>query len=252
MAIKNRTEAITEVNNVIVPTVTNAAHRTLLNESILNSVVFEKDVIASETPVAGAVTIDYANKDLATVTTAVDLAVSFTNLENGAVKYLEVTKAAANVISFVGALDIVQNRYYVNTVLTSICYRISNKNGIVRVEGMFAPSTSTFQTLSIYSGFTGTVKYRENLFTGKIEIELDLTLATFNSSAAFLLPSGIKPNRDLSFTPSYVGAIGSGVVSNPLTGIIYTSTGIAHIHVYNQLLVAQRVVCNFDYYKTLP
>lgn len=136
MAIKNRTEAIADVNTTIVPTVTNSAHRGLLNNSILNSVVFEKDIIASETPGGGAVTIDYSNKDLAQVTTATDLTVSFTNLENGSVKYLEVTKAATNVISFSGAIDVSLPKETIKTVSTLVIYRVSNKNNNICVESI--------------------------------------------------------------------------------------------------------------------
>ena len=79
----NRIEAKAAVTAAIVPAVSNAQHITLLNDEINDSTVFEKDVIASETEVGGNVTIDYSNKDTATVTTAVNLAVSFTNLERG-------------------------------------------------------------------------------------------------------------------------------------------------------------------------
>jgi hypothetical protein len=135
MAINNRAEAIIVAEDTLVPTLTLIQHKTMLNDNILNSVKFDKDVIASQTPTAGAVTIDYATKDMATVTTAVDLAVSFTNLQNGAVKYLEVTKAAANVISFVGATDMSKNNNWIlaNTV---IVYRILNKNSVIYCEAL--------------------------------------------------------------------------------------------------------------------
>ena len=136
MAVNNSTEAKAAVTSTLVPTLTLAQHKTLLNDNILNSTVFQKDVIATETPIAGAVTIDYSNKDTATVTTAVDLAVSFSNLENGAVKYLSITKVATNAISFVGATDTSIRKDYITKVSTLVVYRVSNKNGNIYVESI--------------------------------------------------------------------------------------------------------------------
>jgi len=133
MAVNNRTEAISAVNTQIVPTVEATELRTFLNDSFINSVTFDKDVIATDTPVVGAVTINFSNKDLSTVTSSVNLAVSFSNLQNGSVKYLEVIKQAANSVSFVGAVDMSKNIEWINTQ-TKILYVISNKNGIIYVE----------------------------------------------------------------------------------------------------------------------
>jgi hypothetical protein len=200
MAKNNRDEAIVEVESVLVPTLTLTQHKTLLNEKILNSTVFEKDVIASETPVAGTVTIDYEDKDTATVTTAVDLAVSFTNLENGAIKYLEVTKAAANVISLVGAVDAVNYKEYINSVLTSVCYRISNKNGVIYIEAVPELSNNSFASLTLLTGWTGTVKWRFNEFTRKVEVDFNVTFTgTPISNPIVNLLAGMTPDRNVFF-----------------------------------------------------
>ena len=133
MPINNRTEAVISVNTQLVPTISATELRTFLNDSLINSLKFDKDVIATDTPTAGAVTINFSNKDLSTVTTAVNLAVSFSNLQNGSVKYLEVIKQAANSVSFVGSVDMSKNIEWINTQ-TKILYVISNKNGIIYVE----------------------------------------------------------------------------------------------------------------------
>jgi hypothetical protein len=46
-----------------------------------------------------------------------------------------VTKQAANVISFSGAIDTTKNQYALLS-MTSVCYRVSNKNGVIYVEGL--------------------------------------------------------------------------------------------------------------------
>lgn len=132
----NRGEAQTEVTTKIVPAVTNAIHIDVLNNDILEGIVFEKDEIAIETPGGGTVTIDYSNKDTATVSVASNLAVSFTNLENGAVKYLAITKLAGNAITFSGATDVSQRKAYINDIVTVVHYEVREKNGIVTVDSI--------------------------------------------------------------------------------------------------------------------
>jgi hypothetical protein len=136
MANNNRTEAQSAVTTTLVPTITLAQHAALLNNEINTSVVFDKDVIAAETPIGGSVTVDFSNKDTATITTAVSLAVSFTGLQNGAVKYVVITKQAANVISFVGATDISARKDIINTTITYVIYKVSNKNGSISVDSI--------------------------------------------------------------------------------------------------------------------
>ena len=136
MPVNNRTEAISAANTQIVPTIEATELRIFLNDSFINSVTFDKDVIGSETPAGGAVTINFGTKDLATVTTAVNLAVSFTNLQNGSVKYLAITKQDLNAITFVGAVDVSIRKNYINSIVTVVIYSISNKNGTICVESI--------------------------------------------------------------------------------------------------------------------
>lgn len=250
MAVNNRTEAQSAVTSDIVATVTNTIHRTLLNDKILNSVVFEKDIIASETPSAGAVTIDYSNKDTATVTTAVDLAVSFSNLENGAIKYLEVTKAATNVISFVGASDHINFRDYINTVETVVVYRISNKNGVIYIEALFAPDSTSFQSLTLNTTyFSGYAKYRTNKFSGKIEIEIEVTciLVATGEKIATLNSTEI-PDRNVYFTlTDYLGVADPKIIPCRIgvtTGNIIADNG--------EMTAGRTYFAYFEYYKSLP
>ena len=136
MAVGNRTEVKAAVTAAIVPAVSNADHIALLNNEINESAVFRKDIIDSETESGGAVTIDYSDKDTATVTTAVNLAVSFTNLENGDVKYLSITKGATNTISFAGATDVTHRKSFINSIATLVVYQVSNNNGNIYVDSI--------------------------------------------------------------------------------------------------------------------
>jgi hypothetical protein len=133
----NRTEAISAVNTKMIPEIEAPELRDVLNNDMINSLSFDKDVIGSETPGGGTVTIDFSDKDTATVTTAVSLAVSFTGMQNGMVKHLVITKQAANVISFSGANDATKNQQALSS-MTEVCYRISNKDSVIYVEG-FTP-----------------------------------------------------------------------------------------------------------------
>ena len=255
MAVNNRVEAQTVVDATLVPTLTLAQHKVMVNDNILNSVVFDKDVIASETPVAGAVTIDFSDKDLATVTTAVDLAVSFTNLENGAVKYLEVTKAAANVISFVGASDMVDFREHINTVETVIVYRVSNKNGSIYVEALFTPPATTWNSVTLLSPWIGFVKYKINNITGKIAIEINVNFTGVGAGDQPLcdLPTSIQPDRYVQF--DIIRLQSTGI---PNTNPDYITKGLIASDLYwgcKIFVISKNTTygyyASFEYYKTL-
>lgn len=138
MAVKNRTEAIYAVDTKIVssPKVTNGTHRDLLNNDILNSVIFRKDVIGSQTPVGGVLVVDFETNDLVTISTSADISISFTNIENGDIKYIELWKFPANTVTFTGATDISFKKDYINTTATHVVYKVANKNGFIYVESV--------------------------------------------------------------------------------------------------------------------
>lgn len=199
MAIGNRVETQSVVTSTIVPTVTNAIHRGLLNNDILESVLFRKDVIGSETPSAGTVTVDFSDKDCATITTAVNLSISFTGLQNGDVKYIALTKGIANTVSFSGATDQTYYKNEVNTLLTYVVYQVFNKNGIIYVQAIYSPTqlvNSGFTTISsLDTGWAGTVKYRNNVISGKIEVEIDVVFGPSGGTEITTLPLAVRPDR---------------------------------------------------------
>jgi len=134
MAIGNRIETKSNVTTKIVPAVTNTIHKDLLNNDILASIEFRKDVIDTETESGGLVTVDFSDKDLATVVTTVTLTVSFTGLQNGDdAKYLEVTKTSGLSVSFSGATDVSMRKSAIDTLSVAL-YWVYQKNGNVYVD----------------------------------------------------------------------------------------------------------------------
>jgi hypothetical protein len=160
MAVNNRDEAKVRVDTVIVPKVNNVNHRGLLNDDILSSIIFRKDVILSETPAGGSVTIDYDNKDLASFTTAVNITISFTNIANGDVKYIALTKNAGNTVSFSGAFDTSPRRAYIDSTITYVVYEVANKNGNIYVRSKSVDDDENVE------GLTGGVSKVLDTYTG--------------------------------------------------------------------------------------
>lgn len=196
---KNRTELETQVDTDIVATLAIADHRTFLKDELIDSAVLRKDVIASETPGGGTVSINFANKDLATVTTTANLAVSFTGMENGDVKYLAITKNAGNTISFTGATDTSIRRTYINATALTVIYQVFYKNGVVSVQSINVQNDLDIQTnwvnASINGAFgatvTQTIKYRLNK-NGSLEITGAWTGGT-PGTRLFTLDAGYRP-----------------------------------------------------------
>lgn len=135
MANNNRIEAKAATDTSLIATLSLAQHKTYLKDEVLNGVTFDKDVIDDETPAGAALTVDFSNKDTARATVTVSTAVSFIGMQNGMVKYLVITKQAANIITFSGATDATKNVRQIG-FMTLIVYRVSNKNGLIYVEGL--------------------------------------------------------------------------------------------------------------------
>lgn len=138
MAVNNRSEATTEVNADIVATVTNTIHRNLLNNKILNSVLFRKDVAGSATPDGtGKITVNFLNDDIVIVNTTLNATIYFQNLEIGdSAKYIFLTKNASNTVSFNSAIDVSAKKRYINSNMTTVVYRVTNKNNNIYVEAI--------------------------------------------------------------------------------------------------------------------
>ncbi len=137
MSAKNRAEIISEVGTKIIATVTNTIHRDLLDNDIINSLDIRKDVKNTSVPAGGTVTVDFASTDLRIVETTGNLVITIGGLEDGDnSKYIYVTKNLANTIAFAGATDVSARKLFINTNVTVVIYKITNKNNVVTVESV--------------------------------------------------------------------------------------------------------------------
>ncbi len=153
MAVKNRTDAVSQVNAVLQPTITAPAHRGLLNNDILNSIEFRKDVIAAVEAAAGLATADFTSADTVAVDADGDnVTISFAGLENGDVRYIDVLTAADKTISFTGATDMSMRQAYVSSFAGNVQYRVTNKNGSVSVETINVNNEQDFFSAKIPIG----------------------------------------------------------------------------------------------------
>ena len=224
---KNRTEVKTEVTSALVATLTLALHKTLLNDEILQNILFRKDVKTTVSGIGGgAKAVDFepggVPSDFIQVTGVNgNITITFSNLSDGDVNYLLVSKNAGNTIAFVATINTSPYQYEIDVNATSVLYRITNKNGQIYAEAIYKPS-GAFTTLALINGWTGgSVKYRILDF-GKVEVkieDLDGSAATNNAFAA--LPSkaypsnftGFSVNADLAFF------VAGGLVSS-INGIL--------------------------------
>ena len=250
MAVKNRAEAIVQVNTKIVPRVTNTIHKSLLNDDILNSINFRKDVIITATPAGGNVTANFTSSDLVTVTTSDNLTVSFSGLENGDVKYLKVTKPLNKSVSFYGATDLTPDPIAINKNNTTVIYNVVQKDGVVYVlalqnsliKGSFSDieNEDYYKYAScgaVYSYFanapfvdntawisatilngSGTIYYRKTRLN-YLEIYIESFLPVGFETIAFTLPSGYIPTNTIKqntliINETDIYIIGSNSITN--------------------------------------
>lgn len=140
MAIKNRDEAGNQVDAKIVPTVTNAIHRDLLKEDILNSIVFRKDVIKTIPANTQQLTeLDYSDCDLIYCDISgygiVDFNIS--GLADGDLKYLKVEKTISDGVNWNQNIsNVSENSWYLMEKATTIYYQIYKKTGIIFVKAI--------------------------------------------------------------------------------------------------------------------
>jgi len=148
MAQKNRTEVKTEVTNEISATVTVAKHTGMLNDSLVESAVFRKDVVSTGTG-SGAQALDYEDYDQIEFTATGNTTFSFSNLNDGDVVKLIVIKGSTDTVAFSGVTDIVESRTTPDTRLTYRVTKVNTRIYVERVDRQFSG------TLGL-SDFTGT------------------------------------------------------------------------------------------------
>ncbi|RLD69226.1 MAG: hypothetical protein DRI95_00610 [Bacteroidetes bacterium] len=136
MAVKNRNETIIQVDAKIVPTVTNIVHKDLLNNDIVNSVVFRKDVkksySAGAIPPGGA--IDFSDCDFIAIVVTHTTSINPVGLADGDVKYLHVIKPTHEDIIFVH--DLSESPYALAESSNEVLYSIFSKNNVIYAKAL--------------------------------------------------------------------------------------------------------------------
>lgn len=247
MAIGNRTETQSVVTSTIVPTVTNSIHRSLLNDTILAGIVFRKDVIGTETPSAGTVTIDFSNKDCATITTAVNISINIGSIQNGDVKYIVLTKALTNTVAFPGSIDYTYWKNEINTIVNYVAYQVLCKDGIVYVQAIYSPVqpvNAGFASISLATGWTGYVKWQNNLISGKVEVEVSVTKGTGGDNTVCTIPLAIRPDRVI------LNSWFSDLSSNNEKSFGINTSG--DLYMVGTPALSELFFAYVEYYKTLP
>lgn len=132
----NRTEAKTEIANNNVPSVTNSDLNTMLQNNLADNLPFRKDVKSSISVASlSTYTINFDGLDQVNLTGAnQNITISFSNLDDGDVKYFSIAKNALVEVAFSGATDLTKNIVSVPG-LTTIQYVVYSKNGIIYVNG---------------------------------------------------------------------------------------------------------------------
>lgn len=247
----NRTEAQAQITSNNVPSVTNNVMGVMLNNNILDNVVFRKD-LKTTASIAGlsAYTANFASSDQINLTSAnQNITISFSNLEDGEVKYLSVTKTATVSISFSGAIDAVNYRNYINASVTSITYRVTSKNGTIFVEAIYSASNPTFTTINVNNtNWTGTIKYRIDEFTGKVQMEISVLANTSTGGEIAILPAAIIPDRIISLN---LVAKANSATEHLSSGTFITNSGFMSASSYN-VKNPNTYWAYIEYYITLP
>lgn len=134
MALKNRTEAKAVVNlwSAILDLELN--HKPDLQE-VLNNCLFRKDIATSTTASGTTKTLEFLDVDYIEVTQSNNVAYTLNNVQQGEIKYLKITKSAAQTISFVNGTDVSNRKSFID-LTTVVIYRIINKDSNLYIESI--------------------------------------------------------------------------------------------------------------------
>lgn len=222
----DRQEAKAEIQANNVPSVTNATMNVMLQQNILDNVLLRKD---EKSTASGAglstYTANFAN-DEQVILTGINqnIAISFSNLEDGDVRYLYVTKGATNIVSFSGANDMIQNRDYINNFATSVLYRVTSKNSLIFVEAVYVPALNNWVDVTPGTNWTGTIKFKIDSINNKLLLFLNISSsAALTNSIIATLPSYAWPkqptHRKLYPTEKFIGTPTFEVAAISVSGL---------------------------------
>lgn len=152
----NRTTAKSNVDEKIVPKVTNAIHRDMVKTDIMDNVVFKEEVVRIVTSSQTNINIDFQDVDRVNVTrTGGGLNLLLSNIVDGQTAWLYVTKSSGTNVIFQNATDItpIAQRladettivYMIvrkGTVYTALALKETVVQGTDTIEGLFASATT--------------------------------------------------------------------------------------------------------------
>ncbi len=160
MALKNRTESKAIVTNWTPVLDLETTHKPDLRDNILDNIIFRKDVAGSGTG-TGSITIDFLDIDyISWDGSGSNLTITLSNIQQGEIKYLMLTKTIAASVAFVSPVIFENdNQEYVKS-LRDILFKIYNKNGTdihVRMITNDVPESSTLYPGVIEKGIQAEV-----------------------------------------------------------------------------------------------
>jgi len=130
--IKNRDEVQAAIQ-ALAAIVGETEFKELIDDDFAASVMYRKDVAGSDSG-GGSVSVSFLDIDYVsfTITGGVGVSITPTNVQQGEVKYLKITKAVGETVAFAGSTLEASNDNYI-TSLTEITFTIYNKDGNVQV-----------------------------------------------------------------------------------------------------------------------
>ncbi len=124
----NRTTVKTNIQALNVPSVSNAKLEDMLNDNICDNVVFKEDVTSVITTPFTSIGLNFAGYDRINLTrTGGSLSISVSNVVDGQVVYVDITKTAGQSVSWINATDITPVVADV-TAASRVLYEIVRKN----------------------------------------------------------------------------------------------------------------------------
>ena len=134
MALKNRSEVSVAIQ-AQAAVVGETEYKQGLDDDFAQSVVFRKDVSSATTATATTKSLDFDDIDYIEVTQSNNVAYTLNNILQGEIKFLKITKSAAQTITFANGTDVSSRKAFINST-TVVIYKITNKDGDLYVESI--------------------------------------------------------------------------------------------------------------------
>lgn len=124
----NRTTVKSNIQSLNVPSVSNADMEDMLNDNICDNVVFKEDVTQIRISTVTSIALDFTGRDRINLQrTGGSLSISVSNIVDGQVVYVDITKTPGQTVSWVGVTDVTPVQADV-TAVSRVLYEIVRKN----------------------------------------------------------------------------------------------------------------------------